>query len=301
MFRTAFHLTVAALLLIPTFVHAHGSCPHERPHALALDLDGIETISIELGRHTLRLDGAEDADGIVRGRACATSEARLAELTLVQRREGKKLVLRAEDGGRSNVFRWLGKSDYAVHELELRIPARLDVELGVGSGDASVASVAALDVNLGSGDLHVRQVSGAVTLVVGSGDATLESLAQLTVPSVGSGDVTATSVGGVLEIGSVGSGDITVQGIAGSALIGSIGSGDVELYGVVGDVRAGSVGSGDLSLDGVDGGVELDSLGSGDLRVNDIEGDVHLKRKGSGDVHPSNVRGEVSIVIQPRS
>lgn len=301
MSRNVFRLAVVALLLIPALAQAHRSCPHERAHSLALDLDGVEILSIELGRHTLRLDGAADADGIVRGRACATSEGRLAELTLVQRREGAKLFLRAEDGGSSNVFRLFGKSDYAVHELNLRIPERISVELNVGSGDAWVGSVAALDVGLGSGDLHASGVAGAVTLSVGSGDAEVESVGRLAVPTLGSGDVIASAVGGELEIGSVGSGDISVKGIAGPVRIGSIGSGDVELFSVAGDVAAGSVASGDLAIDGVEGSVTLDSLGSGDLRVNDIQGDVRLRRKGSGDVRPSNVRGEVSIVIQPRS
>ena len=300
MSRVAYFALIASLLLVPALAQAQRSCPEERPHELALDLAGVETLSIELGRHSLRLDGAEEADGVVRGRACATSPARLAELTLVQQRDGTRLILRAEDGGSGNAFRLFGKSDYAVHELALRIPPHLTVELGVGSGDALVNRVAALDASVGSGDLQVRDITGPMSLRVGSGDVDIGSVGALSLQAVGSGDVIARDLGADLEIGSVGSGDVSVRGIGGEVRIGSVGSGDIALSEVAGGDGVGSVGSGDLALKGVGASVEVDRLGSGDLHLTDVEGDVHIRRKGSGDVYPHNVKGEVSVVLKPR-
>lgn len=293
--------TLAIVLsLLPALALAQPSCPHQRPHELALDLDGVEVLAVELGRHTLHLNGAADADGVVRGRACASSERRLEGLSLSQERRGAWLVLRAEDSGGSNVFRLFGGSDYAYHELNLKVPQGLAIELELGSGDAFVHDIAALDADVGSGDLDAGRISGRIALRVGSGDVKLESTGMLAIESVGSGDVIARDVRGDLEIGSVGSGDVSVRGIGGEARIGSVGSGDIALSEVARGVRAGSIGSGDIALKGVGGNVELDRLGSGDLRVTDVEGDVHIRRKGSGDVHPSNVKGEVSIVLKPR-
>lgn len=292
---------IAFMLLFPTLALSAERCVVERAEELALDLDGVQVLSIELGRHTLRLNGADNADGVVHGRACASSQSRLDGLSLSQQRVGSRLVLSAEDAGDGNVFRLFGGSSYANLSLTLRIPTGLAVELGLGSGDAFVHDVAALDAGVGSGDLEVKRVAARFGVRIGSGDVEAESVGELDVGSVGSGDLAVQGVRGDAEIGSVGSGDVTIHGIGGGVRIGSVGSGDIALYDVTGGVVAGSVGSGDILLHGVGGGVELDSLGSGDLRVIDIEGDVRVHRKGSGDVNPRNVKGEVSIVLKPRS
>lgn len=291
---------LASLLLLPTLALAAESCKVEKAQELALDLDGVKTLVVDLGFHTLRLDGAAGADGVVRGRACASSQHRLEELSLSQERDGDRLVFRAERPRGGNSFT-LFSSSYAYYDLKVQVPADLAIELRVGSGDAFVHRVPTLEAEVGSGDLEVRDVATTFAVAIGSGDVTAESVGTLRVPSVGSGDLTVRDVRGDAGIGSVGSGDVTVRGVQGNVNIESVGSGDVAVDQVQGKVDIGSVGSGDVVLRGVAGSVELERLGSGVLDVADVGGDVHLKHRDSGDVHWRNVKGEVSVVLKPRS
>lgn len=269
------------LLLLPGLALADDPCKVEKTEDLALDLTGIKVLEVDLGFHTLRLDGAADGDGVVHAHGCASSQSRLEELSLSTERGGDRLIFRAERPHGGNFVSLFGSS-YAYYDLKLRVPADLAIELRLGSGDAFVNRIASLDADVGSGDLEVRGVAGTFTVAIGSGDVTAESVDALRVRSVGSGD-------------------LTVHGVRGDTEIGSVGSGDVAVHEVQGKVDIGSVGSGDVVLRGVTGSVELEHLGSGDLDVADVGGDVHLQHKGSGDVHSRNVKGEVSIVLKPRS
>jgi hypothetical protein len=249
-------LFTAALLFAPLAAFAATPCKYEAPRNLQLDLAGVRAVQIEVHSQDLHLTGSASARGLtLTGRACASEKAALDDLQVTQRREGDQLLL--DIGGNNHFSLSLFGNAYANLEVTVQLPANLPVTLGVGSGDADVSDVQQLQSNVGSGDLHVRQVSGAFST------------------SVGSGDVDATDIGS-LELGSVGSGDFKATGIKGDARIGSIGSGDVTLRKVGGSVRA-------------------DTLGSGDLTVDEVAGDFSLGAKGSGDANHSGVKGKVSV------
>ena len=246
-------LFTAVLLLAPLAAFA-APCKYEAPRNLQLDLAGIRGAQIELHSQDLHLSGSSNAKGLtLNGHACASDSATLTQLTVTQRREGDQLLI---DIGGENHFNLFGGS-YAYLEVTVQMPPSIPVTLSVGSGDADVSGLAQLQGNVGSGDLHVRQVSGKFGA------------------SVGSGDVDATEIGS-LELGSVGSGDFKGIGIKGDASVGSVGSGDVVLRNVGGNVHA-------------------DTLGSGDFTVSDVTGDFTLGAKGSGDVKHSGVKGKVSV------
>ena len=247
----------AALLIAPFATFAATPCKYEAPRNLQVDLAGVRAVQVEVHSYDLHLTGSDSARGLtVTGRACASEKSALDDLQVTQRRDGDQLLL--DIGGSNNHFSLnLFGNAYANLEVTVQLPANLPVTLSVGSGDADVSGVRQLQSNVGSGDLHVRQVAGAFST------------------SVGSGDVDATDIGS-LELGSVGSGDFKASGIKGDARIGSIGSGDVTLRNVGGSVRA-------------------DTLGSGDLTVGDVAGDLSLGAKGSGDVDHSGVKGKVSV------
>ncbi len=291
---TRFRL-LGLLLLTPGLALAQSACRFEQSQELGLDLAGVRTLAIELGRHSLHLDAASDGDGIVQIRACASSQARLDALSLVQQRDDTRLHLQARDDGGSNVFGLFGGSDYAYQQLALRIPRNIAVTLSIGSGDAQVAAVAALDAEIGSGDLTARTISGPVSVRIGSGDVVLTSVGGLSVPSLGSGDLLAKGIGGDLNIGEVGSGDLEASDIAGSVRLDALNSGDVALRAINGSVQIGSIGSGDLTIARVGGSISVDRLGSGDIDVRDVRGDVRVASKGSGDVDTADVDGEVLI------
>lgn len=249
-------LFAATLLLAPFAAFAATSCKFEAPRHLQLDLAGVRAVQIEVHNQSLHLTGSDSTRGLtLDGRACTSDQATLDRLQVTQRREGDQLLI--DIGGDNHVSFNLFGSSYANLDVTVQLPASLPVTVSVGSGDADVGGLQQLQSNVGSGDLHVRKISGKFAT------------------SVGSGDVDASDVGS-LELGSVGSGDFKAAGITGDARVGSIGSGDVVLRKVGGSVRA-------------------DTLGSGDLTVSDVAGDFSLGAKGSGDVNHTGVKGKVNV------
>lgn len=271
---------IAVLLLSPGLALGQGPCAVERTQTLALDTVGIETLQVSIGPDSVRLEGQDQEGGSLSVRMCASDQTRLDDLAAALERDGDdRLVLALDHGGRHNVIgrSWfITRSDYGRFEISGRIPARLAVDLAVGSGDGEVANVAALDAVVGSGDLDVKQVGGRFTALVGSGDIEAERT-------------------GPVDVGSIGSGSIRLREVEGDARIGSIGSGRLDLRRVTGSVSIGTVGSGNAKLLDVAGNVEVGALGSGSIEARDIGGDLSLRSKGSGSVEPRNVGGSVSL------
>lgn len=289
------NLLFASALLLPFSAQADDSrdCRHSAPRQLDLDMEGVRTVTFDVGRHQLRLEASSGAGGALEGRACASNAGWLEKLQVGQRRDGDRLHVELRyDQPPRGIF--LGRN-YARLELAGSIPRDVAVELSVGSGDARVVGASALGVKLGSGDVDGRSISGPVAATVGSGDLTLSGIGSLDIRSIGSGDVEVERVEGDAVIGSIGSGDLEVRGVGGNASIRSIGSGDAELSGVRGDVTAGSIGSGDLQLRDVGGSVTLESLGSGDFEAHGVGGDFTVSSKGSGDIRHRDVAGEVDV------
>lgn len=271
---------IAALLLSPGLALASGPCAVERTQTLELDTVGIETLQVSIGPDSLRLEGQDQEGGSLSVRMCASDQTRLDDLAAALERDGDdRLVLALDHGGRHNEIgrSWfITRSDYGRFEISGRIPARLAVDLTVGSGDAEVTNVGALEAVVGSGDLEVSRVDGRFTALVGSGDIEAERT-------------------GPVEIGSIGSGDIKLRGVEGDARIGNIGSGQLDLREVSGTVSIGTIGSGGAKLFDVGGDVEARALGSGSIEARDIGGDLRLRSKGSGDVEHRGVKGSVSL------
>ena len=249
---------VSVLLCAPIAAFAASPCKYEAPRNLQLDLAGVRGIQIDVHSQDLHLTGSPSAKGLdLKGRACASNKQSLEGLQITHRRDGDQLLIDIGGGNSSSFSLNLFGSSYANLEATVQIPSNLPVTVSVGSGDADVADVHDLKSHVGSGDLHVRRVSGSVSTSVGSGDIHVSDI-------------------GSLDLGSVGSGDFNGDGVRGDARIGSIGSGDVGLKNVGGSVRA-------------------DTLGSGDLKVSDVSGDFSLGAKGSGDVSHSRVKGKLSV------
>jgi hypothetical protein len=249
-------LLAFASLLIPTFAHAD-ECRFQAPRNAAFDLTGVHTLVIDLHQHNLHLNGTPASTGQVHGRACASSQDRLEDLRLTQRREGDRLIVSAESASSDWNISLFGVSHYAYMDLQMDIPATLAVELDVGSGDAHVANVAQLNASVGSGDLQVNGVRGRFDAHVGSGDIKADDVGETHVAAIGSGDFTVNRVRGNLSIGSIGSGDADLRAIGGSVDVQSIGSGDLHVDGVARDLHVARVGSGDVEHKSVAGRVDV--------------------------------------------
>ncbi|MBW4715603.1 DUF4097 family beta strand repeat-containing protein [Saccharothrix obliqua] len=139
-----------------------------------------------------------------------------------------------------------------------------------GSGDVTLEGVASVEVEVGSGDLVVRNVSGPVSLDSGSGDVTVTDVGEGVTARLGSGGARLAKVRGPVRVDNS-SGDV-----------------DVELAAVQ-SVRA-ETGSGNLTVRVPRGGYRVEvSSGSGDVRKSDLVSDPGASaelvlRSGSGDV-----------------
>jgi len=245
----------------------------ERP--LDIDPAGVHALVLKLESSDTHVRGVAGLAKIeVRGKACASREDWLAELSVNQSREGDRVVVTANQHRENTIS--VFHSSYAYIDLEVRIPANLPLQIQSNSGDADVADIASLDLVTHSGDLLVNHVSGAVSAEVGSGDIKAEDIGSLELRRSGSGDVRARKVRGDVRIGNVGSGDLTFDEVSKS-------------------VHVNSVGSGDLGVHGAGGDVVIDSIGSGDVSASDVGGDFIVKASGSGDIHHHGVKGKVSV------
>lgn len=264
--------------LAPALAAATDPCKFEAHRDFDVDAAGLKTIAFRIGSSDLVVEGVPGLAKVeVRGRACASEQAWLADLRVDQQRGGDRLEI-APRQDRGQHWSWF-ESSYAYVDLEVRVPAGLAVDLRSGSGDAKVRNVAALDYDGSSGDLTIDAVAGAVAL------------------SLSSGDVDGRDIGSV-EVRAVSSGDLGLRDIRGDVRIDRVGSGDVTFDNVGGSVTVGRVGSGDVRVAHVQRNVSVDSVGSGDVTATDVGGDFTVRSKGSGDVHHRGVRGKVDV---PRS
>jgi hypothetical protein len=261
------------LALVPSLALAQ-NCRHEADRNLDIPRAGAKSIDFDLASADVEIEGVPGLAGVeVRGRACASEEARLAEMTVEQRREGERIVVVAREGHKGGVT-WFGNG-YSGLRLKVRVPVDLAVKIDSASGDARVDHVAALDFNASSGDLVVSDVAGSVTVGVSSGDVRGDHIGPLTVRHTSSGDITVRDIRGDAHVGAVGSGDIRLTGVHGQVTLERAGSGDITLREVERDVTIGPIGSGDLDVDGVGGNLSLASRrDSDDIRYRHVAGKV---------------------------
>ena len=268
-------LAIVLFALAPAFAVADTNCTFTAHRDFDVDAAGLKDLAFRLGSSDLVVEGVQGLAKVeVRGRACASEEAWLADLKIDQQRSGDRLTLTPQQGRATN-WRWF-ESSYAYIDLEVRVPASMAIDIKASSGDSKVRNVASLDYDGSSGDLIADKIAGLLALELSSGDVQASN--------IGSADVRGVS-----------SGDLTLRDVRGDVQVGRVGSGDLRLDNVGGGVTIGNVGSGDVTIGHVERNVSVDSLGSGDLDVADVGGDLTLRRKGSGDVHDRGVRGKVDV------
>lgn len=264
-----------ALALLPAGAFAaEEHCKFSEPKALELELGDAKAVVFEVNSHDLRLVASPGARAAVSGRACASTQDLLRQLSVSQQKVGDKLVVRLERQSQGLNFNFSG-STYAYLDVSGTLPDTILVQLKVGSGDASLTGAHSMSADVGSGDVVARDIKGLATAAVGSGDIELSTISALHVVSIGSGDV-------------------KVDGVRGDARVGSIGSGDLELRNVQGAVSIDSVGSGDVDVRDVRGAVSVGSLGSGDVEVRNAAS-LQVRRTGSGSVNHSGIAGTVDL------
>ncbi|MET8084783.1 DUF4097 family beta strand repeat-containing protein [Micromonospora sp. NPDC005237] len=226
-----------------------------------LDYDNTEAVKIS----TIRVQGGS-GDVIVRGGGAA-GEARIKRVVRYQGGEPKaryeikdsELVLDTDCGDRCSV------------SYEVTVPGGVTVQGESGSGDVELTRVGAVKLRLGSGDVRISDVAGAIDVETGSGNIELSEARSAVRLRAGSGDITARRVGGTTDA-EAGSGNVVVElETAASARL-HASSGDVSLVVPAGSYRVRSnTGSGDARITVTDdpaASLVLDgSAGSGDVSI----------------------------------
>jgi DUF4097 and DUF4098 domain-containing protein YvlB len=270
------------LALASTAALAEHECKFAAERNFDIDAAGLKTFALELGSSDAYVEGVAGLKQVeVRGKACASQQEWLDELTLEQSRSGATATVTAakKHGVHINLF----GSSYAYIDVKVRVPAELLVDVDAGSGDANVTRVAALRFGSGSGDLKADHVAGDASVRVGSGDVVIADVGSLKVERAGSGDIRASDVRGDISVGHVGSGDLNFRNVKGGVRVDSIGSGDVMVTHAGGDVSVGNIGSGDVTVDEVGGSFIVHNAGSGDLHHHNVSGKVDVPERHEND------------------
>ena len=251
---------------------ADDDCAHRASRDLDLPATGVATLEVLAQAGTLQIRGEPGLTQVrARGVACASREADLAQIRLVQRREGDRLVVAVEMPESSGL--WDGQRRL---DLELRVPARLALDVSDSSGEASIEGVASLRVQDSSGGLRIANVAGAVRVHDSSGSVDVRDVGSLHVPVDSSGDIVASNV-------------------RGDARIDVDSSGSIELRRIGGDARVDQDSSGELRFSGIGGGVTVGNDSSGDIVAEDVGRAFIVRHDGSGGIEHRGVRGEVRI------
>lgn len=274
-------IVLTSLLLLSSSCAVANNCQFSAERNLDIDPAGLQALRFELGSSDLHVVGVAGIAKIqVHGKACASDQAWLADLTVEQTRVGDKVVVRpTPHAARSGTF----GNTYAYIDFEVQVPPGLALEVDSGSGDSDIANIAALEFGSGSGDLKLNHIAGAVSLKVGSGDVTASNVGSFNVRGAGSGDINVTAVAGEVKVAHVGSGDLHFGDVHGGVQIDSIGSGDLQVTRIGGDVVLGSIGSGDVEANQVTGNLIVKSAGSGEIHHDQIGGRVDVPQRHAND------------------
>lgn len=227
-------------------------CRHSAERELRVDTAGASRIEIAARAGDLDVRAGTAGQVLARGRACASSAEFLEQTQLRAVREGatlKVFVQVPEEMKGIGLF-------YARLDLEIDVPAGVQVEVTDSSGDATITGVQLTRLTDSSGDATLRGITGDFEVNDSSGDLRVENA---------EGKVTITDS----------SGDIVVRG-AREVVVRSDSSGDMDIARVAGSVR-----------------IENDS--SGDIDVTDVGRDVAVLADTSGAVRVSAVKGTVSV------
>jgi len=273
--RTPTRLVPFALVLAAAPAAAWDDCAHRVPRNLDLSADGVTTLAVRAKAGSLSIRGAGAGSAIaVRGEACASEESELAEIRIVESRQGSTLVLTVE---MPETEAWSWGDNYRTLDLDLTVPARLALEVQDSSGEAEIRGVASLTIQDSSGELEIQSIAGDVEIRDSSGEIDVRDVGgDLNIPADSSGEITARHVRGNAEIDHDSSGSITLSDIGGDAIVGTDSSGDIEFDRITGSARVGK-----------------DSSGS--IEARDVGRDFVVRSDGSGGISHHGVRGLVDV------
>lgn len=208
----------------------------EKVKDLSLDAEGIQKLKIECGSGFLKVTGKESrvievrAEIIRRGKDDKDADEYIQNNVILKlEREGSQAVLISKF--KNKLF-----TGSRVINLTVNVPENIDIDVNDGSGEISIQNITGdIDVDDGSGTIAIDDIRGNVKI------------------DDGSGTLSVRKVEGNVSIDD-GSGTIDVAGVSGTVIVDD-GSGSIRIEGVGGDVHIKDDGSGSLSIRDVKGKV----------------------------------------------
>jgi len=266
----------AALLVLLVAFAATAAFAYEREETFQkrLPLQGAKRIIVTNSVGDVKVIGEKGRSDIfceytksIRGRDQDEADRIFNLMDIEVSRDGNDLAIKARYPDRSSRDRSILSmlvQHYAGMSLDLNlaVPAGMDVEIVSASGDVELASVlGAATITSASGEVEAVGV-GDLKVDVSSGDMTVSEVSGKAVLSSSSGDVEAHAIKGNLSVRSS-SGEIVLSGIGGDLAVQTT-SGDVTTEGVRGVDYSGT--SGSARFTGVRGPVTAIAT-SGDIEV----------------------------------
>jgi hypothetical protein len=235
-------------------------CNYDRELEVTLNLDGSERLTLNAAAGDMRIIGRPDiTEARARGRVCASEEDWLEASRIVTqggRAANITISLPDTDSG------WtLAGKPYVYMDLEIDVPAALDLEVRGSSGNLAVQDTGAITIKDSSGGVDLENVHGDVRLEGASGDIELQAV----------------------------TGDVTVRANS---------TGAIEGREIHGSVRVAQDSSGDIRFENVSGDFTVERDSSGDIVAENIGGDFQVLQNGSGAISSRNVTGKVEVPDQ---
>jgi hypothetical protein len=245
-----------------------------------VDLGGIENLSISYGEDEVLLRESEGADLVIKEYMSRDRPRYYARIT----RSGGTVQIKR---GRRPLFSWNWKARAEIYlPRSFRGNLRLSNSSGSLSAEADLLDYHSVDVNVSSGAVFLKRVSGgSVSLHVSSGELDIGALGGNSFVSVSSGRLRIGEAAGAEFRVKLSSGRLRIGGLEGRGIF-KISSGNMAVDRVRGrmevEISSGGLELGDFSGEGV---FEL-SAGNLKLDMRDLEGDLRFKlSSGAVDVN----------------
>jgi len=228
-------LIVTILLLLAVSLFSF-----ETTKTLTLPAEGLRELRIDSGAGSLKVSGVDSLTAIeVTAEICARGESNNdmddfikdhVELSLEKR--GDRAVLVSGIEGHFHLF----FSGDARINLTVRVPKSLAIDIDDGSGEMTVEDISA-DVSIedGSGAIRVERVAGNLRIEDNSGELEVEEVGGDVSIDDGSGSIDVVNVKGSVTVDD-GSGSIDIDRVGKDVIIEDSGSGGVHIGKVDGRV-----------------------------------------------------------------
>jgi hypothetical protein len=227
-------------------------CRYSAEREASIDTAGATHIEIVGRGGSLEVRPTPGTTAKGHGRACASSEAYLAQTQLHARRDGNVIHVYVQV---PDEMSGIG-TFYATLDLVVDVPAALPVRITDTSGALTARQLTVTHLTDSSGEILLRDLRGDIEINDSSGDLRVENSSGRVRINDSSGDIFVRGAADV-EIPSDSSGEIVLEKIAGSVRIDQDSSGAIRVAGVGKDVTVLADSSGEVSISDVKGTVRL--------------------------------------------